>query len=115
MKEDTRVIKAKEIITKGEYSFNEDGSMTIRGHHVTGTNCNCLDFVIRGTTACKHRQAYDMAVRSRLTPGQETITIGEFLRLDTATDFVTNYGEHLLNILKSRQEVLEERNKLIWL
>ena len=110
-----RLAKAKEIIARGEVSLNPDGSMLIRGHHVTETNCDCLDFVIRGTAECKHRIAFGMSDRSRLTPLQETITLGEFLKLDTATDFVNNYGEELLNKLKARQEVMETRNKLLWL
>jgi hypothetical protein len=112
-----RLAKAKAIIEKGEYSFNEDGSMNIHGHHVTDTNCDCLDFIIRGTTDCKHRQSFDMIRRGEvgLTPVQEEISIGEFLKIDNAYDFTFIYGEEALNKLKFRQEVIEDRNKLIWL
>jgi len=103
----SREEKAKQIIARGEFSYNDDGTMTIRGYLVTGTSCECMDFNIRGVT-CKHLIAYNMLKA-------EELQAINYMKLSQAHEFVKIYGEKTLDSLKAMGEVVEEHNHLIWL
>ena len=105
--EDSRFLKAKEILKNKEFKKLDDDSYEIRGHKVSLTNCDCLDFKLRKMT-CKHMICVQLLKQDSL--------IGiKYEQIEDALSFSQKYGEPLLDNLKATQKVIEERNRLIWL
>jgi len=104
--EDSRMIKANQILLKGEFKKIDDSTYEVRGHKVSVSSCDCMDFRTR-QAICKHILAVQLLK-------QESLIGVNYEKIQDALLFSKRYGEGLLNTLKSTHEVIEERNKLIW-